>query len=153
MQEHAPNVHANDLAIIDDDVLKSLYQRSSHLGFAVARDRLHSLEQILPNEVNIDLRLLPLLRQVTRPNAARAGRLQRASYQLCIIVRHIHKHAHCDEIGVYVLVILLSKYLDAFENGDEVLLAEELNVVVDDQLQAFEAVLDDLLLQFVGLSR
>lgn len=47
---------------------------------------------------------------------------------------------------------MLREYLNAFEDGDEVLLAEEIYVIVDDQLEAFETMLDDLLLELLCLN-
>lgn len=44
MEQHAPHVHADDVAVVNDDVLESLDQGSPDLCLAIPRDGLHPLE-------------------------------------------------------------------------------------------------------------
>lgn len=145
LHQHRPNFHRYYLAMINYDILQRLYERPPDLRLALSCYQLHLLKQVLPDEIDVDL--LGLLR---------LGLLEQLGLR-CFPgefggkVGHVHEHTDCNQVLVDVLVFLLGEYLNAVENGDEVLLAQELDVVVDYQFQALEALLYDLLLELVCL--
>ena len=99
--------------MINYDVLQCLYETSPDLSLILSTDTLHSLEQVLPDIVNIDF----LISSLTDPIL-----ILLLLGKLCRVVSYIHEHCNGSKIRVDVFIIWLRKPLDTVEYVHEVLL-------------------------------
>ena len=92
------------------------------------------------------------MRDVTFPDALiMRGSISQLLGHLHCVICDIHEHGNGSQVWVDVLIVRLSKSLDAVKNWNKVFLAKLLDVIIDDQLEAFESVLDYLVVHLRGL--
>ena len=127
--------------MIHYDVLQCLNQRPSYFWDELFAYDLHRIENIFPYEIYIN------------GFAVRGRSIFLFLWDLGRVVSHIHEHANCCEIRIDVFIFLFCISFNAIQDSDKVLLAQFLDVVGNNQFQAFEAIWHDGLLKFIDFWR